>query len=253
MKLKLATIQFNILPGKVDQNRAVAKRMISEAADQGAQIVCLPELFTTAYDFELIKNYYSESIFTENISWLGHLAHSLKIYLVAGSIPEKEEGRFYNTCFFFNDQGTVLGKYRKIHLFSPMGEDTFFTPGQDCPVMETCLGKIGISICYDLRFPAQFADLVLKDAEIVFIPAQFPHPRLDHWRILLRARAIENHVFIAGCNRVGNDGRHLFCGHSCIISPWGETLAEAGERECGIIAELDLDMVLESRVFFTGE
>ena len=120
-------------------------------------------------------------------------------------------------------------------------------------MIETSLGRIGICICYDLRFPAQFADLVLKDAEIVFIPAQFPHPRLDHWRILLRARAIENHIFVAGCNRVGSDGRHLFCGHSCIISPWGETLAEAGEREIGIIAELDLDMVLESRVFFSGE
>ena len=134
-----------------------------------------------------------------------------------------------------------------------MGEDTFFSPGTDCPVIETSLGRIGVCICYDLRFPAQFADLVLKEAEIVFIPAQFPHPRLDHWRILLRARAIENHIFVVGCNRIGSDGRHLFCGHSTIISPWGETLAEAGERESLIIAELDLDMVLESRVFFRGE
>ena len=251
MKIKLATIQFDILKGKIEQNKTAAKRLVSEAADQGAQIVCLPELFTTAYDFELIKNHYPESLFTEIVHWLGDLAGSLKIYLVAGSIPEKKETRIYNTSFFFNDQGSMLGKYRKIHLFPLMGEDAVFTPGLDCPVFSTSMARVGICICYDLRFAAQFADLVSKNAEIVFIPAQFPHPRLDHWRILLRARAIENHFFVVGCNRVGYDGRHFFCGHSCIISPWGETLAEAGEREMGIIAEVDLDMVLESRAFFS--
>jgi predicted amidohydrolase len=131
-----------------------------------------------------------------------------------------------------------------------MGEDAFFTPGQNCPVFDTPLARVGICICYDLRFPSQFADLAGRGAEIILVPARFPHPRLDHWQILLRARAIENYLFTAGCNCIGAYGRNLFCGHSCIVSPWGETLAEAGEREGTVMAEIDLAQVEESRSFF---
>ena len=322
-KMKLAHIQFAAPAGEIDRNRKTAERLIRQAAEQGAQLVCLPELFTTAHDFDFIRaqgeiwreiqgdtqeklrggpqretqanaqeGSRSEtrqetqsdtqrgpkgedessdrssdissgdrpidhqarssdiSSHSELIDWLGELARSLKIYLAAGTLPEKEDGRFYNTAFFFNDQGKMLGKYRKVHLFPPMGEDTFFTPGQDCPVFDTPLARVGICICYDLRFPSQFADLAARGAEIILVPARFPHPRLDHWQILLRARAIENYLFVAGCNCIGTFNQQLFCGHSCIISPWGETLAEAGEREGVVMAEIDLDMVEESRAFF---
>ena len=299
--MKLAHIQFAAPAREIDRNRKTAERLIRQSAEQGAQLVCLPELFTTAHDFDFIraqgevqekapgatqgdaqdaqgvpprdktqratqddlqggaqgKDKSSEekssdvlSSHSEIIDWLGELALSLKIYLAAGTLPEKEGGRFYNTAFFFNDQGKMLGKYRKMHLFPPMGEDTFFTPGQDCPVFDTPLARVGICICYDLRFPSQFADLAARGAEIILLPARFPHPRMDHWQILLRARAIENYLFVAGCNCIGTFNQQLFCGHSCIISPWGETLAEAGEREGVVMAEIDLDMVEESRAFF---
>jgi omega-amidase len=278
-KMKLAHIQFAAPAGEIDRNRKTAERLTRQAAGQGAQLVCLPELFTTAHDFDFIRAQSESSGYgvpqsetqgenqgqshrssnessnrsshgssnSEAIDWLGELALSLKIHLAAGTLPEKEEGRFYNTAFLFNDQGKMLGRYRKIHLFPPMGEDTFFTPGQDCPVFDTPLAKVGICICYDLRFPSQFADLAAKGAQIILVPARFPHPRLDHWRTLLRARAIENYLFVAGCNCIGTFSRQLFCGHSCIISPWGETLAEAGEREGVVMAEIDLDQVEESR------
>lgn len=300
-KMRLAHIQFAAPAREIDRNRKTAERLIRQSAEQGAQLVCLPELFTTAHDFDFIRaqgevqgevygttqgdakggprgeiqratqadahvetqgdahegaqgeDESSDALSTSTsviIDWLGELALSLKIHLAAGTLPEKERGRFYNTAFFFNDQGKMLGKYRKMHLFPPMGEDTFFTPGQDCPVFDTPLARVGICICYDLRFPSQFADLAAKGAEIILVPARFPHPRLDHWQILLRARAIENYLFVAGCNCIGTFNQQLFCGHSCIISPWGETLAEAGAREGVVMAEIDLDMVEESRAFF---
>lgn len=275
-KTKLAHIQFAAPAREIDRNRKTAERLIRQAAEEGAQLVCLPELFTTAHDFDFIraqgdalgttqgddqgkiqggdkgkdKSLDVLSSHSELIDWLAELALSLKIYLISGTLPEKEGTRFYNTAFFFDDLGKMLGKYRKIHLFPPMGEDTFFTPGQDCPVFDTPLARVGICICYDLRFPTQFADLAARGAEIILVPARFPHPRLDHWQILLRARAIENYLFVAGCNCIGTFNRQLFCGHSCIISPWGETLAESGEREGVVMTEIDLDMVEESRAFF---
>lgn len=250
MKFKVASLQFDIVLGHPDQNLATAERMIRQAADLGAQMICLPELFTTGFDYEAIRRHYSQSDHAALLGRLSELSRSLGIFLICGSLVEKEEGKFYNTSYLFNDQGTLIGKYRKIHLFSPMSEDIFFTPGREIPIFETSLAKIGLAICYDLRFPALFAELARKEAEIVFIPAQFPHPRLDHWRILLRARAIEDHFFVVGCNRVGSSGKQLFCGHSSLLSPWGETLAEAGEREGIAMSLIDLSLVLESRLFF---
>jgi omega-amidase len=253
MKITLANIQFDVLLGQVDQNRTTAERLIRRAADQGARFICLPELFTTGYDFELIKAQEPDSFPSEITDWLGTIARSLSIHLIAGSIPEKREGRFYNTSFLFDAQGSVAGKYSKIHLFPPMGEDAFFTPGGECPVFETNLATVGLSICYDLRFPTQFIDLAGKGAEIVFIPAQFPHPRLDHWRILLRARAIENHFFVAGCNRIGQSNHSVFCGHSCIISPSGEVLAEGEEQEGLVMTEIDLKEIPASKKPLTSD
>ncbi|MCL6582097.1 MAG: carbon-nitrogen family hydrolase [bacterium] len=250
-KLKLANIQFGVVPGKIDQNRSLAERLIRAAAGCGAKILCLPELFTTGHDFNLIRSTHDkEAKCSETLDWLGGLARSLNIYLAAGTLPEKEGEKFYNTTFFFSSEGELLGKYRKVHLFPQMGEDSFFTPGQGYPLFHTPLARIGIAVCYDLRFPGQFADLAAQGAEIILVPARFPHPRLDHWRILIRARAIENYLFVAGCNASGTFDHTLFCGHSCIISPWGETVAEAGEREDVLVAEIDLDLVEESRSFF---
>ncbi|MEW5801374.1 MAG: nitrilase-related carbon-nitrogen hydrolase [bacterium] len=279
-KIKLALVQCATQAGEIDRNRKLAQNLIQQAAGQGAQLVCLPELFTTAHDFDLIRaqsqahgTAYGKSrkcrktpgtapvesspvaasgaaSNPEDVDWLAEMACSLKIHLLAGTIPEKDHGRFYNTAFFFNDQGKVLGKYRKVHLFPPMGEDTFFSPGLDCPVFDTPLARVGVCICYDLRFPVQFADLAARGADIILVPARFPHPRLEHWQILIRARAIENYLFTAGCNCTGTHSRQVFCGHSCIISPWGETLTEAKEREEVVMAEIDLDLVQESRSFF---
>ncbi|MEW6381482.1 MAG: carbon-nitrogen family hydrolase [bacterium] len=250
-KVRLAHLQFAAMQGKIDQNRTTAERLMHEAAGRGAQLVCLPELFTTGHDFDLIRAQEDEGAWcSENLDWLSGMARALKIYLVAGTLPEKAGGKFYNTAFLFSDRGELLGSYRKVHLFPPMGENAFFTPGQDCPVFHTPLARIGIAVCYDLRFPAQFSDLAGQGADIILVPARFPHPRMDHWRILLRARAIENYLFVAGCNAIGIFGQTVFCGHSCIISPWGETLAEAGEREDVLMAEMDLDLVEESRSFF---
>jgi len=132
-------------------------------------------------------------------------------------------------------------------LFPLMNEDMYLTPGTGPVTFATPWGKVGLGICYDLRFPEFFLPYALDDISLVLLPAEWPHPRLHHWRTLLQARAIENQLFVAACNRVGRSGETHFFGHSMVISPWGEVLLEAGEQEVLLTTEVDLDRVREAR------
>lgn len=124
-----------------------------------------------------------------------------------------------------------------------MDEHQYLSSGDRLALVETAWGQVGLSICYDLRFPELFRAYALSGARIVVVPAEWPHPRLAHWQTLLRARAIENQMFIIACNRVGRTGSNTFCGHSAIIDPWGETRIEGGESEDLLVATIDLDQV----------
>jgi predicted amidohydrolase len=134
-----------------------------------------------------------------------------------------------------------------VHLFSPTKEDRFFLPGREAVVAKTSLGTVGLMICYDLRFPEMCRSLVLKGAQVVAVVAQWPAVRIAHWDILLRARAIENQVYIVGVNRCGKDGDLDYGGHSRIVSPWGEVLARTGKRAATVAATIDLDQVEKIR------
>ncbi len=243
MKYQVGIAQMEVSPGAVAANEEKAEKMVRGLARAGASIVLLPELWNTGYDLEHLPQLAQNS---RGNSWklLRNLAKEEGITLFGGSLAEEKEGVFYNTAPVFNRQGELLLKYRKAHLF-PLGieEDRYFAAGAEWGLGEAEDLRFGLMICYDLRFPAFCRNLALRGAKVFFLPAQWPKARLDHWRTLIMARAIENQVYIIAANRSGNDGDLAYPGHSLIVNPLGEILAEGGEGEELLLAEIDLNEI----------
>jgi len=230
-----AAVQFNLKLGEVDTNIASALSGIEQAAAAGAQIAVLPEMWSSGYDYRHLSDLAERT--PEVIDRLCAVSKSNGMVLV-GSLPEKEGETLYNMATVI-DGGEVKGSYRKLHMFSTMGEDRFLSPGDSTLVLDTSVGRIGVAICYDLRFPELFRKMALDGAELICIPAEWPKPRQDHWRTLLRARAIENQLFIAAANCCGIQGTLDFFGMSLLISSKGEVLAEGGETDTVLTASFD--------------
>ncbi|MBK8021604.1 MAG: carbon-nitrogen family hydrolase [Chloroflexi bacterium] len=170
------------------------------------------------------------------------LATQHKISIV-GSMLEKRGLEVSNSGTFFAPNGKLLGVYRKMHLFRLMEEDRFLQAGSAPLLMELPWGMTGMAICYDLRFPELFRRYAVQGAKLIVIPAEWPIERIDHWRTLLIARAIENQCFIAATNAAGVIGDKTFGGHSMIVDPWGKIVVEIGENPGIVTAEIDIDYV----------
>ncbi|UCG26547.1 MAG: carbon-nitrogen family hydrolase [Chloroflexota bacterium] len=230
---------MDIALGQVEHNLATARAMVAEAAQSGSDVVVLPELWSTAYDLENAADHAAPveaGIFAQTAV----LAAEFRIHIVGSCLSLIASGRYGNTAVLFGPDGTRLGDYTKLHLFRLMDEERYLTPGDRTALVDTPWGMAGLAICYDLRFPELFRDYALAGATIIFLPSEWPQPRLAHWRTLLRARAIENQLFFIACNRVGVTDGYDFFGHSAIIDPWGETVIEGGEDQELITAEVDL-------------
>lgn len=223
-KITAAVIQMDVVKGCPDLNLAKATTLIREAQEAGAELVVLPEMWLT--DFILKDPFPLLSWSEKALDSLTFIAQKGKLVIVAGSVMEESKGHIYNTSYIITNEG-IVGKYRKAHLFEPMGEKKVFKPGKGTYGFETSLARLGIVLCYDLRFPEHIRPLALQGVEILCIPAQWPLQRITHWEILLRARAIENQFFVLGCNRYGNTGAYHFPGHSLIVDPLGRILATA--------------------------
>jgi omega-amidase len=233
--VKVSAIQFNIALGDVEINLAKAKAAIERVAAKGVQLAVLPEMWSAGYDYKRLAAHAAETPrILETISCLA-ADHDM---VVIGSLPEAAENRIFNTAFVI-DHGEVLGRYRKLHMFSTMGEDRFLAPGERTLVVSTSLGRLGVAICYDLRFPELFRMMALEGAEIICLPAEWPKPRQEHWRTLLRARAMENQFFVVAANCCGIQGKLDFFGMSLLLSARGNVLAEAGEADIELVAEFD--------------
>ena len=234
-----------------DTNLATAQRLVRQAAATGASLVVLPELFTALGEPEMIASA-AQPVPGPASRMLGELAAELQITLVGGSLAERREGhqRISNTSLLFGPDGTQLACYRKMHLFDidlpgrvSFCESSFVEPGEEIVVTETPLGRIGQATCYDLRFPELFRGLVDRGAEIIVVPSAFTQSTgRDHWEVLLRARAIENQVFVVAANQHGVHAPGITTyGRSMIIDPWGTVLATAPDGEAVITAELNFD------------
>jgi len=246
MKLKIALGQMDVQLGDPAANLAKVRELTAVAAKQNADIIVFPELWSTGYDLENAASYATPTD-TGIFAQVAVLAREQKIDILGSCLSLLGEGAFGNTAVYFNANGESLGQYSKTHLFRLMDEDKYLTGGEQTTMVETGWGKAGLTICYDLRFPELFRAYALAGAQVVFVPAEWPHPRLTHWRTLLRARAIENQMFIVACNRVGSSKGTAFFGHSCIIDPWGEILVEGDEEEAVLTAVIDLDLVQNVR------
>lgn len=243
MTLVAAAIQFNVKQGDVDANLAYIREEVQRVAAKGATLVVLPEMWSSGFDY---KNLNELAQRTAGIRYeLLEMSRKLNLVIV-GSMPEPNGDKVFNTVFVV-DNGELAGVYRKIHLFSLLGEDRAFSGGNSWLLAETSIGRIGVIICYDLRFPELSRRLAVEGAQIICVSAQWPKPRQEHWRTLLRARAIENQLFVVACNACGIVGKLDIFGMSMIIDPKGEVLAESGDNEENIIAELDMQAMIDWR------
>ncbi len=240
MVTKISVGQFNITLGDYERNIRKAESLINLAASQQCELILLPELWVGGYDYEHLDANISRS--HEYFSLFRDLASSLRI-AIAGTYPVKTNDRLYNSMIYIDPTGKVYD-YKKIHLFSLMREDQYFTPGDGLNSFLQPWGKIGMAICYDLRFPEVFRKYALNDVNMVIISAEWPIKRIDHWKTLLKSRAIENQIFIIACNAFGSTGNEIMGGSSAIIDPWGSILAEADpDKEELITAVIDQDLV----------
>lgn len=235
--IKAASVQFNITLGEIEPNLEQVRGALADLAAEGVQLAVLPEMWATGFAYKDLNRLAART--GEIVEEIAALSAQYSMVIV-GSLPEPHEDKVYNTAFVL-DKGELKGKYRKIHLFSLMQEDRSFDGGDSWLLAETSVGKVGVFICYDLRFPELARRLAVEGAEILVVPGEWPKPRQEHWRTLLRARAIENQLFVVATNCCGISGRLDFFGMSMIIDPKGELLAEAGCEPQNITALLDFD------------
>jgi predicted amidohydrolase len=244
-KITISLIQMDIKTADALQNLSTAAKFIEKAARHRLDFIVLPEMWSTGFAYDDLYGL-AKRCFAETMEFIRYQASKTGAVLVAGSIPEVENGKVYNTCFVIAPSGKELGKYRKTHVFSPTGENVHFAAGDTVNAIETPFGKIGIVICYDLRFPELIRKLWSKGMDILFVPAQFPAVRIDHWNILLKARAIENHIFTVGCNRVGKDKRYEYPGGSAVYDPFGKAVEKAEHKEGVITCSIGLNRIQEA-------
>ncbi|WP_100489045.1 carbon-nitrogen family hydrolase [Sporolactobacillus pectinivorans] len=247
--MKMVLMQLDIAFGEPEKNIRHAEKLMRETLREKTDVMILPELWTTGYDLKNLDH--TADAEGEKIKKIaGAWARNMNANVIAGSIAQKTESGIFNTLFVFNREGTRIKEYSKAHLFRLMNEEKFLEAGkQDGLFMIDDIPAAGF-VCYDIRFPEWIRKHVLSGARLLFIPAEWPKPRLDHWRTLLTCRAIENQAYVIACNRAGSDPDNVFAGHSMVISPWGEILAEAGEEETVLTVDIDLSAVdtIRSRI-----
>ena len=244
--MRIACVQLNIAFGNPKENFRKVEEKVRKAAMLNAEIVVLPEMWNTGYDLTNLEEI--ADVNGENTkSLLTRLAKELHIHIVGGSVSIKKDNHFFNTMYVVNNTGELVAEYDKVHLFKLMDEHLYLEAGTDKNIFTLNDVDMGGVICYDLRFPEWFRIHSLAGAKVIFLPAQWPAARIDHWKILLQARAIENQCFIVAVNRVGEDPNNSFNGNSIVIAPWGEILWVGADEETIGLVDINIEEVDEVR------
>lgn len=245
---------------RVEKNLQDAAYFLKEAAREGSRLVVLPEMWATLFPAGAQKRAVAETFGEGPIQeFLQQQAKQLGVWIVGGTIPLKtsHSARIRAACLVWNEEGTVVARYDKIHLFDATitpgvesyEESSTTEPGDTCVTVETPLGKLGLAVCYDIRFPELFRSLFREKIDCIAIPAAFtPTTGKAHWNLLARARAVENSCYVLGACEWGthDTGRKTF-GGSCIINPWGDVLCERSEGTGLLTASIDLSYLKELR------
>ena len=254
-KIKLALCQMNVVDDK-EANLEKASSMIADSVDADADFIILPEMFNCPYSNDKFIEYAEEEHESPTLNTISQLAKANDVYILAGSIPERESGRLYNTSYMFDKTGKIIAKHRKMHLFDidvkdriTFKESDVLTAGDDFTVVDTEFGKIGIGICYDVRFVELARIMAENGASILFYPGAFNQTTGPaHWELLFRSRALDNQVFCVGVAPALNlDASYHSYGHSIVANPWGEVMVQAGEKEELLICEIDLSEIKKVR------
>ena len=257
--IKIALCQMNVVDNK-EKNIEKAIQMIKESEKQGADLAILPEMFNCPYENEKFIEYAEELDDSQTLKEISKIAKEEKIHVLAGSIPELERDddgeSIYNTAVFFDDTGKSLGKHRKMHLFDIdvkgkiyFKESDTLSAGNEFTIIKTDLGRIGIGICYDIRFVELSRIMALNGAEMLIFPGAFNLTTGPaHWELLFRSRALDNQVYAIGvAPALDEDASYNSYGHSIAVNPWGEVIDELDYGEELKIVEIDLDEIKRVR------
>ena len=238
MTLRIALAQIPVEHGKPEENYKKVAQYLSKAAQAKANVVVLPELWNTGYDLARLEEI-ADVEGQRTKEFLQAKAQEYKIDIVGGSVAIKENEQFYNITYIVDKQGKLISEYRKVHLFRLMDEDKYLAAGEQKNVFELSGVKNASFICYDIRFPEWLRTVAKEKLSVIYVVAQWPQTRIEQWKALLIARAIENQTYVVAVNRVGENPDNKFNGHSLIINPLGEVLSDSGDQETLTVYDLD--------------
>ena len=242
-RLRVACVQMDMRLGDADGNFAHAEELVRAAVErEHPDVVVLPETWNTGF-FPEDLSACADRDGMRTKETFSRLAKELHVHVVAGSVADRRDGRFYNTAYVFDRTGALVTSYDKTHAFTPMGEQLAFAQGDALCRFSLEGHDCGLIICYDIRFPELTRTLALQGMDLLFVVSQWPEKRSLHLQTLSRARAIENQMFLALCNSCGTAGETRYGGGSALIDPWGETLAQAGREEEILAADLDFSVI----------
>lgn len=249
--MRIALLQLRIDDSEPPSDR-IARVLTLVKQQAGADLVVLPELWVPGA-FGYLGYHASASALPSDVTTsLARVAREIGAHILAGTVIEKDGDDLHNTAVLISPEGDIVHTYRKVHLFGfDHGEAEMLTAGDDVSTYALPgLTTLGMTTCYDLRFPELYRLLLDAGAQLVVVPAGWPAARLDHWLLLLRARALEDQLFVVGCNQVGTQEGVELAGHSVVVDPWGRIIAEAGTDEEVLTVDIDLVMVGKIRAEF---
>ncbi len=238
MKISVGLIQTGLTPNREE----FVRRALDEVLSKGCQLIVLPEMWLTGFSASEESLKKAEAFINE----VKEISRGTDTLIVAGTFPLKEGKEIYNAAVAIKN-GSVVHTRKKLYLFEPMGETKIFSRGTQPEVFSYMRMRLGIAICYELRFPDIFLRLVEDEADIVIVPAQWPDARIEHWRTLLKARAIEGQFFVVGVNVVGSTKRLSFSGFSSVVHPLGHRILEVSHTEGLFITQIDLESAEDYR------
>jgi omega-amidase len=233
---KAGVIQFDVKPGDIPSNMSSAFEGLRQLGALAVDLAVLPEMWSCGFDNQRLFDHARQTPVV--LDRLSQVAAEYRM-IIAGSLPEASGEDMFNTLYLMDGSGFLAGAYRKIHLFSLTDEGRFFAAGETAVVCPTRIGPVGLMTCYDVRFPELCRSLALKGARVVVVPAQWPRVRINHWDVLLQARAIENQIFVVAANRCGKDNGLVYGGHSQIVTPMGNVSVLADDSDAVLHAAID--------------
>ncbi len=248
--LRLAIVQMDVILGERKANYEKIRNILRSKKDsfRAPAVVILPEMWDVGYAIEEAEKYGDKGA-SSAVSFLASLAAEFNCWFAGGSVLALTDQGAANRALVIDPSGRFVADYDKAHLIPLMDEEKYLLPGEKRTRLNIEGTDTALAICYDLRFPELTRRYAAEGAELQIFSAEWPISRIDHWRTLLKARAIENMIYVAGCNRVGTTGETLFGGASAVIDPWGKVLYEGGNEEEIAFVDIDTSKVKKARDF----